>query len=79
MNDKTDMARQAKLLHGRAEEKEALAFIESAFVWPHEAQLNAMTDAEIERAVATDPDTFFPDDNWWAKARARKATKNPRK
>jgi len=26
--------RQAKLLRGRAEEKEALDFIESAFVWP---------------------------------------------
>jgi uncharacterized protein (DUF4415 family) len=33
------------------------------------ARLNAMTDAEIERAVADDPDTFIPDDNWWAKAR----------
>jgi hypothetical protein len=26
--------RQAKLLHGRAEEKEALDFIESIFAWP---------------------------------------------
>jgi hypothetical protein len=26
--------RQAELLRGRAEEKEALAFIEAAFVWP---------------------------------------------
>jgi hypothetical protein len=26
--------RQAKLLRGRAEEKEALDFIEAAFVWP---------------------------------------------
>jgi hypothetical protein len=26
--------RQAKLLRGRAEEKEALNFIESAFIWP---------------------------------------------
>ena len=26
--------RQAKLLRGRAEEKEALDFIESAFIWP---------------------------------------------
>ena len=26
--------RQAKLLRGRAEEKEALDFIESVFVWP---------------------------------------------
>ena len=29
-----EAARQAKLLYGRAEEKEALAFIESAFLWP---------------------------------------------
>ncbi len=28
-----EAARQAKLLHGREEEKEALAFIESAFEW----------------------------------------------
>jgi hypothetical protein len=26
--------RQAKMLHGRPEEKEALAFIEAAFTWP---------------------------------------------
>jgi hypothetical protein len=26
--------RQAKLLRGRAEEKETMAFIEAAFVWP---------------------------------------------
>jgi len=26
--------RQAKMLHGRPEEKEALAFIEAAFAWP---------------------------------------------
>ena len=32
-------------------------------------RLNAMTDADIERAVDDDPDTFIPDDNWWAKAR----------
>jgi hypothetical protein len=30
----TEAARQAKLLRGRAEEKEALDFIESAFAWP---------------------------------------------
>ncbi|MDR3423938.1 MAG: BrnA antitoxin family protein [Alphaproteobacteria bacterium] len=33
------------------------------------ARLNAMTDADIARAVADDPDTFIPDEGWWAKAR----------
>jgi len=29
----------------------------------------AMTDDEIERAVASDPDTFIPDDTWMKNAR----------
>ena len=33
------------------------------------ARFDAMTDADIERAVADDPDTFIPDEEWWAKAR----------
>jgi uncharacterized protein (DUF4415 family) len=32
------------------------------------AKLNAMTDADIERAVATDSDTFIPDAKWFDKA-----------
>jgi uncharacterized protein (DUF4415 family) len=32
-------------------------------------RLRAMTDAEIERAVREDPDTFIPDAAWMAKAR----------
>ena len=31
-----EAARQAKLLRGRPEEAEALAFIEAAFAWPEE-------------------------------------------
>jgi uncharacterized protein (DUF4415 family) len=32
-------------------------------------RLRAMTDAEIERAVSEDPDTFIPDAAWMANAR----------
>lgn len=32
------------------------------------ARLNAMTDTDIEQAVADDPDSFIPDASWWDKA-----------
>ncbi|MBF0456597.1 MAG: BrnA antitoxin family protein [Nitrospirae bacterium] len=32
------------------------------------ARVAAMTDTEIEQAVASDPDTFIPDANWFDKA-----------
>jgi uncharacterized protein (DUF4415 family) len=32
-------------------------------------QVKAMSDAEIERAVADDQDTFIPDAKWFEKAR----------
>jgi uncharacterized protein (DUF4415 family) len=32
-------------------------------------RLQAMTDAEIEQAVADDPDTFIPDPRWMENAR----------
>ncbi len=33
------------------------------------AHLRALTDADIEKAVAGDPDTFIPDAAWWKRAR----------
>jgi uncharacterized protein (DUF4415 family) len=33
------------------------------------ARLRALTDADIEKAVGHDPDTFIPDAAWWKKAR----------
>ena len=33
------------------------------------ARLRALTDADIKRAVADDPDTFIPDAAWWKRAR----------
>lgn len=41
------------------------------------AQRDAMTDADIEKAVADDPDTFIPDAEWWRHARV--ATPRPKK
>ena len=32
-------------------------------------RVRAMTDADIERAVATDPETFIPDAVWFKKAK----------
>lgn len=32
------------------------------------ARIAAMTDSEIEHAVASDPDTFIPDAKWFDKA-----------
>jgi uncharacterized protein (DUF4415 family) len=31
-------------------------------------KLKALTDADIAKAVGTDPDTFFPDADWMAQA-----------
>ena len=33
------------------------------------ARLRALTDSDIEKAVADDPDTFIPDAAWWKHAR----------
>jgi uncharacterized protein (DUF4415 family) len=33
------------------------------------ARLRALTDADVEKAVAEDPDTFIPDAAWWKRAR----------
>jgi uncharacterized protein (DUF4415 family) len=32
-------------------------------------RLRALIDADIEKAVADDPDTFIPDAAWWKRAR----------
>jgi uncharacterized protein (DUF4415 family) len=34
-----------------------------------DARLRALMDADIEKAVADDPDTFIPDAAWWKSAR----------
>jgi uncharacterized protein (DUF4415 family) len=34
-----------------------------------DAPLRALTDANIDKAVAEDPDTFTPDAEWWKRAR----------
>jgi uncharacterized protein (DUF4415 family) len=33
------------------------------------ARLHALTDADIQNAVADDPETFIPDASWWKRAR----------
>jgi uncharacterized protein (DUF4415 family) len=32
-------------------------------------RVNALTDADIDQAVAGDPDTFLPDDEWFKNAK----------
>lgn len=34
-----------------------------------DARLRTFSDADIEKAVASDPDTFIPDAAWWKRAR----------